>query len=190
MVVFLTSGELGLKHLSREQAWKVRESEAEAAAAVLGVAQMAFLRQPDWYLGDGVEKAAASLRPVLEKESPNRIYLTHALEWHPDHQASLPIVQAALRNCPIPAPTLLTYEVWTPLSAYDDGVDITTVMRQKLQAVRCYRSQTEQLEYDRGVQGLNRFRGAIAWKCPYAEIFQHVVPCQPEAARMADKAAK
>ena len=32
-VVFLTSGELGLKHLPPEEAWKIREQEAAKAAA-------------------------------------------------------------------------------------------------------------------------------------------------------------
>ena len=35
VAVFLTSGELGLEHLPREEAWRVREGEAEAAAEIL-----------------------------------------------------------------------------------------------------------------------------------------------------------
>src|SRR4051812_24596047 len=51
-VVFLTSGELGLKHLKVEEAWNIRESEARAAAGILGISQLTFLRQPDWCVGD------------------------------------------------------------------------------------------------------------------------------------------
>ena len=36
-VVFLTSGELGLKQFPREKVWKIREAEADAACKVLGV---------------------------------------------------------------------------------------------------------------------------------------------------------
>ena len=50
---------------------------------------------------------------------------------------------------------------------------------QKLKAVRCHRSQVEQLRYDLGVRGLNQFRGAIAWGCRYAEVFQHTDPGLP-----------
>src|SRR5437870_2692619 len=32
LAVFLTSGELGLKHLAREQAWRIREGEARKKA--------------------------------------------------------------------------------------------------------------------------------------------------------------
>src|SRR5262245_10596521 len=117
--VFLTSGELGLKHLSREEAWRVREGEAAAAAAGLGRADLAFLRRPDWFVGEGVEAAAALLRPLLARQVPQSIYLPHDREWHPDHGAALAVVRAALRASGLPAPVLLTYEVWTPLSEYD-----------------------------------------------------------------------
>src|SRR5947207_12396367 len=47
-IAYLTSGELGLKQLPRQQAWAVRETEAHRAAAVLGVAEVEFFRLPDW----------------------------------------------------------------------------------------------------------------------------------------------
>jgi LmbE family N-acetylglucosaminyl deacetylase len=174
--VFLTSGELGLKHLPCEEARRVREREAEAAAAVLGLAGLTFLRLPDWYVGEGVGEAAAALAPVLSREAPQRVYLPHAGEWHPDHRASLPVARAALRASGLPLPVLLAYEVWTPMAEYDDGEDITPVLSRKLAAVRCHQSQVAQLRYDRAVKGLNQFRGAAAWGCRYAEVFQHTDP--------------
>jgi len=171
--VFLTSGELGLKHLPCEDARRIRETEAEAAADILGISRCTFLRLPDWCVGARLPEAAAGLRPILEREVPQRIYLPHVHEWHPDHRACLPAVTSALKESSILCPALLCYEVWTPLAEYDDGEDISKVMRRKLQAVRCHRSQVEQLRYDRGVRGLNLFRGAVAWGCRYAEVFQH-----------------
>src|SRR5215207_2048953 len=134
-VAYLTSGEGGgerLRRLPPEQAWRIREREAEAAAEILGVKELTFLRHLDWFLGKEVDKAAASLGPILKREAPQIIYLPHAGEWHPDHQAALPIVLMALRANEIPAPRLLTYEFWTPLSQYDHNEDITSVMATKL----------------------------------------------------------
>ena len=96
--VFLTSGELGLKHLSRDEAWRVREGEAETAAEVLGIAALVFLRLPDWDMDEAVDDAAMALRPVLERDPPDMVYLPHPGEWHPDHRAALPIVRAALHG--------------------------------------------------------------------------------------------
>jgi N-acetylglucosamine malate deacetylase 1 len=174
---FLTSGELGLQRLSREEAWQVREREAEAAAAVLGITSLTFLRRPDCSVWAGVHETAAMLRPILESEAPRLVYLPHDGEAHPDHQAALSIVRVALqKDLPVglTAPVLLTYEVWTPLSAFDQVQDITPVMARKLTAVRCYTSQTNQHRYDRAVRGLNQYRGALAAQCRYAEVFQLV----------------
>src|SRR5260370_28229454 len=98
VVVFLTSGELGLKKRSHAEVWKIREQEAESAAAVLGVAALSFLRRPDWYVGHDVEETAAALRPVLGREAPKLIYLPHSQEWHPHHRPSLPVVRLALQS--------------------------------------------------------------------------------------------
>jgi LmbE family N-acetylglucosaminyl deacetylase len=177
--VFLTSGELGLEHLPREEAWRIREREAEVAAEVLGLADLTFLRCPDWIVGEGVDEAAALLRPILAREAPQSIYLPHDREWHPDHRAALGVVRAACRDSEIPAPDLLTYEVWTPLSEYDQVNDITPVMARKLRAVRCYRSQLAGFHYDRAVRGLNQYRGALAAQCRYAEVFRYAELTEP-----------
>jgi LmbE family N-acetylglucosaminyl deacetylase len=172
-VVFLTSGELGLKELPREKAWEVREEEARCAAEILGLTGLTFLRLSDWFLGDAVEDAANLLRPYLQREKPKLLYLPHPDEWHPDHRAVLPIVQTALTNEGDIPVEFRAYEVWTPLSRYDFVEDITRVMGRKLRAVACYASQTGQFRYDRAVRGLNQYRGALAAHCRYAEVFRH-----------------
>jgi N-acetylglucosamine malate deacetylase 1 len=172
VAVFLTSGELGLKHLSRDKAWQVREAEAKHAARILGFAQLHFLRQPDWMLGDHAGVTAAALKPLLGAEEPSVIYLPHPDDGHPDHQATLPILRAALKSCRRLKPELLAYEIWTPLTSHDVAVNISQVMPRKLQALRAHRSQLCEFDYVKAVTGLNQFRGALAGKCRFAEVFQ------------------
>ena len=174
--VFLTSGELGLKHLPREEAWRIREAEADTAAEVLGLSHLTFLRGPDWFVGDHVDGLASGLRGVLGREAPHRVYLPHAGEEHPDHRAALPVVRAALRASAPPPPALVAYEVWTPLAEYHQVEDISPVIARKLRAVRCYRSQIGYFRYDRAVCGLNQYRGALAARSGYAEVFRHEAP--------------
>lgn len=176
-VVFLTSGELGLKELRREAAWQVREAEARCAAEILRLTGLTFLRLRDWFLADSVEEAANLLGVHLQREQPRILYLPHPEEGHPDHRAACPIVQKALRNGGRMAVEIRAYEVWTPLSHYDLVEDISTTMRSKLHALACYQSQLRQFRYDRSARGLNQFRGALAARCRYAEVFRRLRAC-------------
>lgn len=171
-VAFLTSGELGLKHLPREEAWRIREAEAASSANILGISQLHFLHQPDWFLSDAIPAASAALRPILLQEAPAAVYLPHPQEWHPDHQASLPIVRHALGGSGL-TPALAMYEVWTPLGSYEHVEDVSITMARKLQAVRCYASQLRGFRYDRAIRGLNQYRGVLAAKCRFAEVFAY-----------------
>src|SRR6185437_5831894 len=173
-VVYLSSGELGLKHLPATRARLIREREAEKAAKTLGVTNQFFLRLPDWFVGDNVGRATKKLTTILKRTTPDLIYLPHAAEWHPDHKACLPIARAALRKSGIATPALRAYEVWTPLAEWNHVEDITAVMQRKLRALRAHRSQLLEFDYVRAVTGLNQFRGELAAKCRFAEVFQSV----------------
>jgi LmbE family N-acetylglucosaminyl deacetylase len=171
-VVYLTSGELGLKHLPREKAWAVREAEARKAAKILGLAEPVFLRCRDWHLGESVEITAAALEPALKAAVPEIVYLPHPLEWHPDHKATLPIFWSAADQCSISPKTVRGYEIWTPMPEYDHAENIDAAMPTKLRAIRAHRSQLQQLPYDRAIRGLNEYRGVIAGRCRFAEVFK------------------
>jgi len=173
-LVYLTSGELGLKHLARNKAWLTREQEAKNAAQILGLGRSFFFRLPDWFVGDHHVAAARKLAPLLKRLRPDVIYLPHANEWHPDHKAAAPIVHAALEAAGDSRPALLAYEVWTPLAEFDHVEDISAVMPRKLRALRAHHSQLNEFDYVRAVSGLNQFRGELAARCRYAEVFQSI----------------
>lgn len=170
-VVFLTSGELGLKHLPREEAWRIREREAKRAGKILDLSELQFLRCRDWFLGEEIEIAATALSPILHRLAPSLIYFPHEQEWHPDHKASLPIVRAALARSRSFITQLRAYEVWTPLAEYDHVQDVSSFMSLKLRALRSHRSQLKEFDYPTAIKSLNRYRGVLAAKCKFAEVF-------------------
>jgi len=172
--VFLTSGELGLKHLPREAAWQTREAEAKAAGKILGIAEMRFLRQPDWMLAEVMHSAAAAVAEVLTGERPQLVYVPHPREWHPDHKAAGEILKQSLAMCALSVPEIRGYEVWTPLGEYAVAVDITAVMSRKLQAIRCHVSQLADLDYAHAAQSLNAYRGIMAARASFAEVFEQL----------------
>src|SRR5438876_10592838 len=67
---FLTSGEYGLRELSKEAAWRVREREAERAGEILGVASVAMLRRPDQYLEEDINYDSRAHKPILHLVIP------------------------------------------------------------------------------------------------------------------------
>jgi hypothetical protein len=121
--------------------------------------------------------AAQALKPVLEREKPEVIYLTQERDFHPDHRASASIVQEAVRASAITKPALLSYEVLTPLTEYDRAEDISSVIERKLNAVRAHRSQVRQFRYDLALRAMNRYRGVLAGVGRYAEVFRFANGC-------------
>jgi LmbE family N-acetylglucosaminyl deacetylase len=175
-VLFLTSGEGGLKEIANSEAQAVREAEAMEAAAELGCEIAGFLRLPDYGLAEALNSLSDALLLSLKSLQPTQIYLPHPGEEHPDHAAVLPALSKALRKSAIPEPWLLGYEVWTPLSRYDLITDITEVWPAKMAAIQKYRSQLASFAYDRAIAGLNQYRGALAGHCEYAEVFATLSP--------------
>ena len=174
-VVFLTSGERGLRCSSDDDARAIREAEALAASEVLGVNQVDFLRLPDLELSENIEAGAAALARLIEARPPRIIYLPHPAESHPDHAASVPIVGGALAKLKArQRPELWAYEVWSPMDRYDWIEDVTPVMPIKLRAIACYGSQLASLRYDEAVRALNHYRGLMAAGSEYAEAFRYV----------------
>lgn len=170
-VAFLTSGELGLEELAPDAARKVREDEAEKAAALLGLNRLVFLRHADWFLGDVADAAGADLIRLVEELAPDRVLYPHVAEAHPDHAATARIVDRVSADLGRPF-VRVAFEVWTPMTDFEDVEDISDVMETKRAAVRTYVSQLSKFRYDDAIDGLNRFRGALAGHCAYAEVFQ------------------
>jgi LmbE family N-acetylglucosaminyl deacetylase len=173
--VFPTSGELGLENLPVPEAHRIREGEAESAAAILGIARLEFLRFPDWFTGEHLPSLAEKLAAIFRAEAPARIYLPHPDDNHPDHRAAFPAACRALRLGGVAA-EIFAYEVWTPLARAEEIEDITGVVRVKMRAIRCYHSQLSAFRYDRAARGLAAYRGALHAHCGYAEAFEPLLP--------------
>jgi LmbE family N-acetylglucosaminyl deacetylase len=175
-VVFLTSGERGLKGVAEETVRSIRETEARKAGEILRVNEIHFLRLPDLGVDEHIGRGAEELRAVLEAHEPDLIYVPHAEESHPDHAAAVPLARAACAQLPgrSSLPELRVYEVWSPMTRYGWVEDISTVMAQKLRAVRCYPSQLQPFRYDRAIRGLNQYRGILGAGSRYAEAFAYI----------------
>ena len=177
-VVFLTSGEKGGHGRSEAETIRVREQEARAAAKILGVRHFEFWREPDGKIR-ATRTAVERLRAKLKQFRPDVIYITHDKEMHPDHRGAVRLLESSLqavrrgKHAKAWTPTVLGYEIWTPIQKLDVIVDISPFMEKKLRAVRAYRSQCAVVGFVEAVRGLNRYRGELhSWPGgDYAEVF-------------------
>lgn len=176
-VVFLTSGEAGGHAIPPQEAGRVREAEAEAAGRVLGTHPPVFLREPD-----GALASTAPLRDrltcLLQRLRPAVLYVPHAEDAHPDHRAAHQVARDVLRGLPLQTPLVVRcFEVWTPITAIAEVVDVSPWIDTKLEAIRAHRSQCAVVRFDDAAAGLARYRGELhSWPGgAYAEVFARMV---------------
>ena len=181
-VVYLTCGEAGGIGPEAGRLAAIREGEARRAARQLGAAELIFLGQPDGYLTAGRDTIAPFVG-IVRRVRPYVLYVPHATDAHPDHRVAHAIAVEAARRAagpwfpdapgePWSIPTILCYEIWTPLPAVSLVIDVTAVMPAKLAALRRHRSQLRDIAYDEAVAALNRFRGITTGQGRYCECFQ------------------
>lgn len=100
--------------------------------------------------------------------------LVRANDMHADHRAAARIVRSAVAGAPTArTPDVLMFEVWTPLSAIDHVVDISSFIETKFAAIQAYASQCDVLQFEEAFRGLARYRGEMhCWPGgDYAEVF-------------------
>ena len=165
-----TSGEKGFngngsRGLSLEERWTIREAEQRAAAEVLGLAGVHFLRHPDGELENSAELRRDLVR-VMRRVKPDLVVsgdpamtaFDSFYGYHRDHR----IVNQAIFDALYPAvgnanffPELLAegLEPHCPKEAYfshppkpDVWVDIAPVFELKMRALACHKSQIGDIE--------------------------------------------
>jgi LmbE family N-acetylglucosaminyl deacetylase len=158
----VTDGDAGGsdRSISRAEMARIRREEQTAAAAAVGVTDIAFLGHPDGRLQVTIELRRDITRVIRQRkplrvvtQSPERNY-GRIFASHPDHlaagEAALAAVYPDSRN-PFAHMELLEKEGLEPhtvpeiylmaASQGDTVVDITDTIERKLAALQCHRSQ-------------------------------------------------
>lgn len=154
--LLLTSGDKGSKELNTrpEDLARRRETEQRAAAVVLGVKDVLFLRHPDGLLENTMD-LRRQLVGILRQFKPHIVFAIdpwRLYQLHPDHraagQAALDAVWSArewnifseqLADGDGPWRTQEVYLFWTDHT--DHYEDITDTVERRIQALACHVSQ-------------------------------------------------
>lgn len=161
-IIHVTSGErtTGLAHLHPAERPGIREAEALAAAARLGMSesQVTFLRLPDGGVDADNPHHVDALAAALATLQPDLVYAPWPLDPHRDHVAVTGVLARALPLLD-PSPTVALYEVWSPLTP-THLVDISAHIDTKLDALGEYRSALDSVDYLHTARGLAAYRSA------------------------------
>ena len=175
IAVFMTSGggKAKEKNMTTDELCSIREEEATRALAILGVADLIFLNEPDRKLSV-TDNRIACVVDLLEDRRPDIIFIPHEKDDHKDHKATYKIVERAVRklvNNNSKVPRVLCYEVWTPLQQITYTQSIGKYIDKKLEALKEHVSQITYVNYVDSIQALNRYRGIARFAGSYAECF-------------------
>jgi LmbE family N-acetylglucosaminyl deacetylase len=140
----------------------LREEETRRGLALLGGADVRFLRVPDRQAATDSPQIATSLAKQLADFRPDLLLAPSPLEIHPDHVA----VSRALVDAIQQEPSLRGLLAMTRVAFYEVSqpfqpnclVDISAVAEQKWEAIRQHQSQTEIRDYEQFARGLNQYR--------------------------------
>jgi LmbE family N-acetylglucosaminyl deacetylase len=177
--VVCTSGEKGTsdRNMELERLALIREREQEAAAKVLGVREVVFLRLPDQGLEDTTDFRKMIVREIrryrpatVVTSNPYRRYI-----WHRDHKivgqvtldAVYPFARDHLAYPDLLAEGLEPHKVREMLFFGSEDVnyrsDISSTFDLKVAALRCHESQVKELK----VADLETW--VREWACSMAE---------------------
>ena len=193
-VVYLicTSGEAGFDRpdLSREERIAIREAEQRAAAEVLGVNQVVFLREPDGLLQPNLELRRKIVREIRRFQpeavvcwDPAVLWISDSMVNHPDHRAA---AQATVDAVFPSAGLLYLHEdflaeglkPWKPdrlvIVRFDGGdtfMDIEETIELKIAAMKKHKSQIKEWDPEPFIRKVAERQGR-AEGMKYAEAFK------------------
>ncbi|MCS7182657.1 MAG: PIG-L family deacetylase [Thermoanaerobaculum sp.] len=155
---------------------QVRQREALAAAATLGVAEVSFEPFVDRQLFRSLGPLARALQRVLRQVIPDVVFSPHPCDLHPDHRVCARALHWALRVLLLSAPRQLPawvgfYEVGIPLWP-NLLVEADAAWQAKATALACYSSQLRVRPYLEVAEGLAAFRALTLEGVQRAEAFQ------------------
>lgn len=134
----------------------VRKGEAERVARLLGFDHR-FLAFPDGTVSLHEPAVTHVIADAIRSFQPDVIYCPFPGDHHRDHQSASACTGAAVAETGYKG-KVWCYELWSSLWP-NIGVDISSVVDIKREAINCYASQVAYVDYVEGALGLNRYRG-------------------------------
>lgn len=147
---------------------KVRQAEFVRALAVLGITDTLKLGQPDGAF-QSTPELHKQVQTLLSDYQPDWVFLPSPLDYHRDHVRIAAFLEPLCRQSSS-VNQLLFYEIWAPVPA-THVVDITDHVQLKKMALLEHATAMSHGDYERAMDGLNRYRGLYLGRNRMAEAF-------------------
>ena len=176
-IVMLTDGRMGGDV-------EERKNETREAVRILGASCIEFWDYPDRGLHDSVIPDER-FRDVMERVTPGTVFAPTFQEIHPDHRAAGRKVGNYLFKSGYKG-LIWLYEINRTAEA-NRLIDITPVLEKKISAIRAYRSQLAQIDYESMNLCMNRNRSlTLPREMTHAEGFWQTFPATAGASFQED----
>ena len=169
-ILVLSDGRKGYRScdpVDEDELVKIRETELRSAAAIAAVRNVHFLRIPD-----GTVSLHKDIITTYDITTYDFIFVPNHKERHADHCIVADFFIEMKKKQHATA-NLYAYEVWSPIAAPTDSIDISDVIKAKQRMVMQYKSQTKYVDYCAMALGLSQYRGA-GFQAAYAEVFSYI----------------
>jgi len=180
IVVVFSSGEQSHPLHKEHLITKTRKAEAEEAHKILGVTESVFLMLQDTNLRDEIvqKEVIPQLGKLIKKEKPSKIFIPAIDDLLPDHRA---VAHALLQvytqyelDCDV-----YTYSIWNPLSIIKRSqprlvVNTTEYQKQKIEAIKTYKSQWVAMYQVAPIALLKNFFSGMRYGHRWCEVFIQV----------------
>ncbi len=155
-VVIASNGEYRVDASTQSSYSKLRQTESQKAAIVLGCDRPTFWGIPDRALEYG-EYLIERITDAINTMKADLVYVPSVFEMHPDHRAlGMAALESVRRNAA--KPQLAMYEIGIPMPRINTLLDISNIAERKQRAMQCFESQLREQAYDEHIAALNRFR--------------------------------
>ena len=146
--VVFSFGESSHPHFQEHVVINRRLEETESASRAIGITKTIFFGMRDTKVKEDAEKinAVAKVKDIINEYKPERIFVTSAIDPHPDHQAVnktvLKSVDSLRKSYPV-----YEFEVWNIVKENKPMmyVDITPFYKKKMDYTRMFSSQWQWL---------------------------------------------
>lgn len=169
-----------------ENSVSIRISESYAAKQKLGYNDLIYFNFPELELSNESELSKQfiyKLNSIIDDVQPQNIFIPNMNERHPDHRfignRSLELIKNKIKNKELSQIVqLFIYEVWGPINMNSYFLFPKNIMKSKIDAMRCYQTQLESVDYLSILKFINSYRGRIVQdildikKEVYAEAFE------------------